>query len=211
MMKLKEFIKEARHTVENLFRQEGFVDYNKVYELDGPGRASGNTISVMLDAFVLTGSDKYLSLAEQVIRQCIHPEDDIGSRDLLDVENRWMYTIFLQELGNYLDLKTELGQQDEMFAYARSTLLHYADWMVEHEYIYLDKAEKLEYPNETWAAQELRKGAVLLQAACYTKSEQQKTIFRQAAEHFLTGGLRRLQAFPTGDLLRPLALLLKWT
>jgi hypothetical protein len=208
--RFKALIKGAKRRVENIFRQAGLVDHDKVYELDGPGRASGNALSVMLDAFVLTNINKYLALAEQVIRQCIHPEDDIDSRNLLDIENRWMYTIFLHELGKYLDLKTELGQQDEMFAYAQSSLLHYADWMIKHEYVYLEKPEKLEYPNETWAAQELRKFTVLLHVARYTNSEKQKAAFQQAARRFLIEGFQRLHTFPTRDLMRPLALLLNF-
>ena len=41
--------------------------------------------------------------------------------------------------------------------YAREVLLNYAHWMVEHERPYLERPEKLEYPNETWAAQDIRK------------------------------------------------------
>ena len=54
-----------------------------------------------------------------------------------------------------------------MYAYARAALLHYAGWMLEHEVPYFDRPEKLEYPTETWAAQEFRKANVLRLAAAH--------------------------------------------
>ena len=48
-----------------------------------------------------------------------------------EVEQRWFYTIFLQVLGRYLHYKHSLGAIDEMYAYAQSSLLLYARWMVD--------------------------------------------------------------------------------
>jgi hypothetical protein len=39
--------------------------------------------------------------------------------------------------------------------------------MVDHEFPYLDQKDKLEFPTETWAAQEFRKANVLRLAAAY--------------------------------------------
>ena len=72
--------------------------------------------------------------------------------------------MFLQALGKYLDYKAERGELDALYAYARASLLHYARWMAEHEYPYLSKPEMLEYPTETWAAQDMRKAEVLQEA-----------------------------------------------
>ena len=49
------------------------------------------------------------------------------------VEHRWSYTVFLQVLGKYLDMKTEAGVTDWMFSYARESLLHYARWIARYE------------------------------------------------------------------------------
>src|SRR5262249_44289321 len=43
----------------------------------------------------------------------------------------------------------------------------YAAWMVDHERAYFDHPEQLEYPTETWAAQELRKANVFRLAAAH--------------------------------------------
>lgn len=131
----------------------------------GPGRGGGNSINALLDAWLLTRRPYYLSKAEELIRRCIHPADDITAHDLLDVERRWSYTVFLSVLARYLDVKTTYAAIDRMYAYAQRALLHYARWMVEHEQAYFDHPEKLEYPTETWAAQELRKANVLRLAA----------------------------------------------
>jgi hypothetical protein len=117
----------------------------------------GNSIVALLNGCRLSGDRRYLTKAEELIRRCVHPANDIPALNLLDVERRWYYTVFLQSLGKYLDFKTERGELDEMYAYARATLLHYARWMAANEHPYLDKPQILEFPTETWAAQELWK------------------------------------------------------
>jgi hypothetical protein len=62
------------------------------------------------------------------------------------------------------------------FYHARNILLHYADWMVEHEYPYLEKPEILEYPNATWAAQDIRKAHIFSGAAYFSPAPAQAYI-----------------------------------
>jgi hypothetical protein len=40
-------------------------------------------------------------------RRCIHPEDNIHTRNLDDPEHRWSYLVFLQVLGKFLALKID--------------------------------------------------------------------------------------------------------
>ena len=127
----------------------------------GPGRGAGNSLNVLLDAWLLASDQRYLAKAEEIIHRCIHLANAIDSLDLLNAEKRWSYTVFLSALARYLDLKAERGDFDRSYAYAQRSLLHYADWMVAHERPYLDRPDELEYPTETWAAQELRKANVL--------------------------------------------------
>ena len=122
-------------------------------------------MNTLLDGYRLTGERMFLDKAEQIVRRCIHPADDIESRNLLDAENKWFYTMFLQALGRYLDLKAERGQLDRMYAYARASLLSYARWMADHEYPFLEKPAILEYPTETWPAQDMRKSEIFEAAA----------------------------------------------
>jgi hypothetical protein len=140
-------------------------------ELDyqGPGRGAGNSINALLDSWLLTGEPRYLEAAETLIRRCIHPTDDVAARDFLNIELRWSYPVFLTALARYLTLKAEDRQLDDMYAYGQASLLHYAEWMVEHERPYFDQAEKMEFPTEVWAAQELRKANVLRLAAAHAE------------------------------------------
>jgi hypothetical protein len=133
----------------------------------GPGRGSGNSINALLDGWTLTGDHEYLAKAEALIRRCIHPCEDVSARDLLDVERRWSYTVFLTVLSRYLDLKAEAGQLDDAFAYAQASLKRYAEWMADHEEPYFDHVERLEFPTDTWAAQELRKANVFRLASAH--------------------------------------------
>ncbi len=63
-----------------------------------------------------------------------------------------------------------------MYAYARASLLHYARWMAEHEYPYLEKPEILEYPTETWAAQDMRKSEIFDYAARHTTGAERRAL-----------------------------------
>ena len=173
----------------------------------GPGRGAGNSINALIDAGLLTGDKRYLSESEKLIKRCIHPNDDIFSRNLSEPEKRWSYAIFLQVLGKYLDMKEGLGQRDHMYCYARESLLRYAKWMVDNEYVYLEKPEKLEYPTETWAAQEMRKTNVFLYAAKYGDNSLRK-VFLEKAGYFYGASVKKLLSFKTNDYLRPITILL---
>ncbi len=175
----------------------------------GPGRGSGNSLSALLDGHRLSGDPAFLDKAEQLVRRCVHPADDVPTRNLLDVENRWFYTIFLQALGKYLDHKAERGQLDSAYAYARASLLHYARWMAAHEVPTLSRPEILEYPNETWAAQDVRKCEVFQFAARHAAGAEKAT-FLERAEFFFRDSVARLSAFETRTLARPVVLMLSF-
>lgn len=175
----------------------------------GPGRGAGNSIVALLNGFRLTGGRQYLAKAEQLIRRCIHPNDDVAARNLLDVEQRWSYTVFLQALGRYLAEKEALGEADRMYGYARESLRRYARWMLEHEYPYLERPEVLEYPTETWAAQDMRKSEVFLHASRYASGTERAQILERAA-FFFEASLDWLYRFESRTLARPLVLLLSY-
>ena len=143
----------------------------------GPGRGSGNSLNALIDAHRLTGDARFLEKAEQIIRRAVHPQQDIAALNLPDVE-RWFYTMFLQSLGKYLDYRAELGRLDACYAYARETLLHFARWMAEHEHPYLEKPEVLEFPTETWAAQDMRKSEVFKYAALHAAGARARAVPR---------------------------------
>jgi hypothetical protein len=173
----------------------------------GPGRAAANSVSALLDAHRLTGESRFLANAERLIRRVIHPEEDITERRLDVPEQRWFYTMFLQSLGKYLHYKAERGELDAMYAYGRASLLHYARWMAEHEYPYLDKPEKLEFKTETWAAQDVRKSDVFYFAAVHASGNERERVLERA-RFFYDYSMRTLISSATRALARPIAVLL---
>ena len=173
----------------------------------GPGRGAGHSILALIDGHRLTGDARFLAKAEHLIARCIHPADDIAALHLLDAERRWSYTAFLQALGKYLGYKTELGEIDAAYAYGRQALLHYARWMAEHEYPYLEKPEILDYPTETWAAQDMRKFEVFAVAGGHAGDEERRR-FVERAGFFFDASVSTLINAETRSLTRPVVLLL---
>jgi hypothetical protein len=184
----------------------GFATATVSMDYQGPGRGAANSINALLDAHRLSGHRSYLSKAEELIRRCIHPLDDIAARSLLDAERRWSYTVFLQLLGKYLDYKLTLGETDQMYAYAQASLVAYASWMVDHEYPFLQQPDKLEYPTETWAAQDLRKSEVFRLAARHSPADRLR--FTERSRYFYDTSIATLAAAPTRTLARPVILLM---
>jgi len=173
----------------------------------GPGRGAGNSINALLDGYVVRGEPRYLAKAEELVRRVIHPSDDIARRGLEDVEHRWSYTVFLQVLGKYLDMKTEAGVTDWMFSYARESLLHYARWIARYEVPYKVVLDRVEIPTETWPAQDIRKANVLAIAAKYA-AEHDAAIFSERADFFFRTCVSDLLSFETARLTRPIAILM---
>ena len=185
----------------------GHVSSSGFDDFHGPGRTPANAVGALLDAHRLCGARAFLDKAEELIRRCIHPDDDLEALNLRDAERRWYYTMFLQALGRYLEHKEQLGERDTCYAYARAALLSYADWIEEHESPFLDRAEELEFPTETWAAQDLRKSEVLQLSALHAGGDRRSRYLRRGRE-FFDYAVETLDAAPTRGLCRPLVLLL---
>ena len=185
----------------------GLASATGSFTYHGPGRGPGNSIVSLLNAFRLTGAPRYLEKAEALIRRCVHPADDIPGLNLLDADRRWFYTVFLQALGRYLDIKAERGEIDERYAYAQAALLHYARWMADHEYPYLDKPEILEHPTETWAAQDIRKCEVFQYAAKHAPAADRPR-FVERAHFFFQYSVSTLTKMDTSSFTRPTVLML---
>ena len=151
-------------------------------DFHGPGRGAGNSVNALLDGWQLTGERRYLDYAETLIQRVVHPEEDIARLNLLDAESRWSYTVFLSALAKYLDIKHEADEHDEAYHYAAASLVHFGRWMLNNERPYFDHPEQLEFPTETWAAQELRKANVLRLAAKYAEADERTAMLRRGEE-----------------------------
>ena len=171
-------------------------------------RGTGNCLNASLDAYELTGLRKYIDRAIGLVRGTVHPADSIDARDLLQAEEAWSYTVFLISLIRFIEVKETLGELDDDFEYAKDCLLHYANWMTENERLYLEKSDMLEYPNETWLAQEFRKSVVLYHAIKFARTEHVQKI-RQRCQFFMETAFSDLSSWDTRFLTRPLVLVLQ--
>jgi hypothetical protein len=131
----------------------------------------------------------------------------VEDRHLLDAERRWSYTAFLQVLGLYLEDKAERGELDAAYGYARASLLHYARWMADHERPYLETPGALEYPTETWVAQELRKADVFFWAARHAAGPDRPR-FLDRARFFFDYAVQTLGGLAERRFTRPMILVL---
>ena len=166
----------------------------------GPGRGAGNSINALLDAWLLTSSERYLSKLEELIRRCVHPQQNPGDLHLLDAEGHWSYTVFLNSLGRYLIAKRDAELFDSMYAYARDVMKTYGRWMAVHERRTLDRPEELQYPTEAWAAQDFRKANVLRIAASCEDDAGQALAMRMKADHINDAAWRDFAVFGDASL-----------
>lgn len=176
----------------------------------GPGRASANSTHALLTGHEITGDPKYLDRAELLMRRTVHPKQDLDKLDLLNAELRWFYTMYLQALGRYVDYKMTIGELDSDFRYGVASLRHYARWMTDHERPTLSEPDKLQYPTETWAAQDMRKWHVLEHAARYECDESIRKKMQDKADFFFNYVVDYLTESPTKSLCRPVVLMLNF-
>jgi hypothetical protein len=174
----------------------------------GPGRGAGNAIGVLLDAWLAAGDGRFVDFAESLIQRTIHPTDDIASLGLNDFEQRWSYTVYLQVLARYLHVARNYDRPREVQRYVQRCLLNYAHWMAANDLFALDHPEQLEFPTETWAAHELRKGNVLY-AAAQIWTTTQGEYFRRRACEIMDRAWATLMAFESRCCTRPLAVVLQ--
>lgn len=179
----------------------GSTDYH------GPGRGPGLSINALLDGWLLSGDRKYLEFAETLIRRCVHPADDVAAREMLDIERRWSCTIFFTSLARYLRVKAEASDCDGMYAYARASLLHYAEWMADNEIPYFDQRQRMEFPTETWAAQDFRKANVLRLAAAHS-AEPARRRFLERATLLADRAWTDLMSFDSRHVARAVAIMM---
>ena len=173
----------------------------------GPGRGAGNAINALLDAYECTNNRKYMIKAEELIQRCIHPEDSIPELRLDEPEKRWSYLAFLQVLGKFLEKKTTLCEKDYIFYYARDSLLQYANWMIANEVPYYEVLNKVEYPTETWPAQDIRKNHILHLAGWFSCKDAKGQYHKKAA-FFFDQCLSDLLKFETAYCTRPMVILI---
>ncbi|MFN9913543.1 MAG: hypothetical protein ACK53L_13210, partial [Pirellulaceae bacterium] len=99
--------------------------------------------------------------------------------------------------------------KDELYAYAWASLVHYARWMLEHEAPTLDHRERLQYPTETWAAQDMRKWHILQYVAWLNPGDSpEQHRFQLKADFFFDYVCRTLSSMPSHRLCRPLVLMM---
>ncbi|MDO6566315.1 hypothetical protein Q4561_04545 [Alteromonas sp. 1_MG-2023] len=149
------------------------------YPLD---RGTGNYIQALMDRYELLADISDIHWVSDIIKNTISPSDNLAERNFADVENTWFYTVFLQAVCRFISIKESLSQFDEDYNYAVSSLALYTQWMVQNEYAYLDKPDILEFPNQTWSGQDLRKLCVLNFASNYLSNTQAQNALKKAAE-----------------------------
>jgi len=177
------------------------------YPLD---RGTGNYIIALLDAYELTNKQSYLDRVSLIIKYTASPYEDLTIRDLGNIEESWFYTIFLQAVIRYLFSKNEINQLDSSFNYAKNLLVHFSNWMIDNEAPYLNTPESLEYPNHTWAAQDIRKANVLYGAYFFSgANEINVNKYKDKADEFYQYVYASLKDEATRTYTRILAILMQ--
>jgi hypothetical protein len=128
------------------------------YPLD---RGTANYVNALLDSFELTGDKSYIERSSGIILQTFHYTDDFETRNFEDIENTWFYIVFMQSVAKYLWLTENVNIISHDYEAVKESFMHYGSWVCDYESPYLKNAHKLEFPNDTWTAQDLRKIMIL--------------------------------------------------
>lgn len=163
-------------------------------------RGTGNYITALLDAWLATNDGSWIKQAELVIKNTIHPHDDISSRNLLDAENNWSYLVLLESIAKYLHCKLEANSIDGEFQYALDAYCTYTRWIVKNEKLFLSESHNLEYPNDTWTAQDIRKAMLLFKAMHFDPD--MKDIYLKKAQEWLEHVVNKLYHSPEQHFAR---------
>ena len=170
-------------------------------------RGTGNLIVAYLDAYFLSCDRVWLDFVESVLRNTFHPDDEVDERMLDDVENTWSSTIFLQAVLRYLSVKEELGEIDANYEFARRSFSTYSRWLMENAVPYLAETDKLEFANDTWAAQDIRRCIIFDAAAVYDNSH--ALSYKKKAKEFSIHVIQKLSTSETLYFTRIQAIILQ--
>ncbi|HVK98675.1 MAG TPA: hypothetical protein VM553_02640 [Dongiaceae bacterium] len=180
---------------------------NHRYPLD---RGVGNYINAVLDSFAITADPAWLQQAERIIRGTVHPQDRIADREFNDIERTWFHTVFFQAVIRFLTVKQQQNQTDDAgYRYALDTVLHYAQWIADNDTPYLQHADKLDYPNDTWTAQDIRKANILYFASAHAPQQIRRQQLRARADYFYQYVCQQLFTSDTRHFSRILAILMQ--
>ncbi|MFT6953279.1 MAG: hypothetical protein ACJAY1_000371 [Glaciecola sp.] len=146
------------------------------YPLD---RGVANYVNVLLDSYELTANRQYMTRVSSIITQTFHFNDVIAERNFGDIENTWYYIVFMQSVAKYLWMCETVHGINHDYTNIKQSFLHYVEWIATQEQPYLENHQKLEYPNDTWSAQDLRKIMVLKIALNYVNTPHLKRSIRQ--------------------------------
>lgn len=183
-------------------RREAILPYRHPFT-----RGTGNYLVALLDAYELTLDPHLIRLADSTVRATLHPGDDIEKRQLLEVETGWSYLVLLSALLKYTATKERLQAKDDHYHYALSAIEHYAHWMLHNERSFLADPEQLEYPNDTWVAQDIRKAMLMYQIAILDSGEAKR--YREKGQEWLTDIFNHLKSTPTSHFARIQIILLQ--
>ncbi|MFC4700135.1 hypothetical protein ACFO4O_08215 [Glaciecola siphonariae] len=179
--------------------------FTNKYPLD---RGTGNYVNTLLDAFEVTHDFQYLSQSETVILNTICADDDLSQRNFSDIENTWFYIVFLQAVAKHLFYAANLSGHADKTRVILRAFLHYAQYVRDHETLYLDNKQCLEYPNDTWTAQDVRKVHVLACASALC-APSEKDLYSQKANALHASIVAKLKHSDEAQYTRILALLMQ--
>ena len=177
------------------------------YSMD---RGTGNFVNALLDSYLVTADVSYLAKAAYVIENTFSAADDIAQRQFHDVEHTWFYTVFLQSVIRYIEISAcDFPAQPERYAFSFAALLHYADWMTTNERPAMESPDALDFPNETWDAQEIRKAFILFYVAGCLPDDAHASALKQSAQDFYSHVLDVIGGSDCGHYSRILAILMQ--
>ena len=87
------------------------VANDKFAQINTPNRDAGNNLQILLDAFLLTGDEKYMKLCDKIAAAASFEAFTKRRRQRV-TGDAWQYCLFLKSLARLIEVKAEHGRSD---------------------------------------------------------------------------------------------------
>ncbi|KKL15393.1 hypothetical protein LCGC14_2506060, partial [marine sediment metagenome] len=151
------------------------VRKNRFAQISRPNRDAGNNMQILLDAYLLSGDRKYLTLCDKIAATASFDAVTKRSRRAVTGRTAWQYCLFLKSLARLIETKAQRGIKDTA---TTESYLKYARAI--HQRFYVSRGRR--WTSGSWSM--LVCEVMMIAAELTDDSAERKKFIQAAADAF---------------------------